>query len=114
MNLRRVQGPECPKCGCADAEVIQRSERWGHVYERRRCLYCKHRWFVTVEPKAVSDERSAEAESNGGADKIVVYRPVTCPECGSTHCPVTSTRRPHRHHKCLACGWCFKSVEQDA
>lgn len=42
----------------------------------------------------------------------VIWRPVKCPRCRSKRCPVTSSRSPIRHHKCLDCELNFKSVEE--
>jgi len=111
MTLQRVQGPDCPECGCQDAEVVDRGTRWGQPHERRQCNHCGRTWYAAVEQSAVSDQPSAEAESNDEADQLVVYRSVCCPHCGSAQTKVTSTRRPIRHHKCLECGWSFKSME---
>ena len=36
---------------------------------------------------------------------------IRCPLCLSEETRVASTRRPVRHHKCLKCGHCLKSVE---
>jgi len=118
MMLRRVEGPECPRCGCQDAEVVGRSARWGQVHERRQCSHCGRTWLTAVEeePSAVSGQPSvtpaAEPEPAEDADQVVVYPAICCPQCGSKRTKVSSTRRPIRFHKCLECGWTFKSAEE--
>ena len=44
--------------------------------------------------------------------KVVIWRPVKCPECGSGRVKVYSTQPPLRYHKCHDCGARFKSVEE--
>lgn len=45
---------------------------------------------------------------------IVIYRPLRCPYCGSTHTAVDSTQAKdrRRHHKCRACLRGFWSVTE--
>jgi len=45
-------------------------------------------------------------------EEIVIYWLLRCPACHSPDTIVTSTREAIRHHKCRACGRCFKSVER--
>ena len=42
----------------------------------------------------------------------VLWQPVKCPECGGSNCPVHTTRKPIRYHKCTDCGCLFKSIER--
>ncbi|MFH1268668.1 MAG: hypothetical protein ABIK89_23325 [Planctomycetota bacterium] len=105
MRLDKVNGPECPACGCEDGEVLELSTWFGQPRERRRCNHCGRIWLANVEPPA-------EIPQPEDVDRPVVYQLTACPHCGSTRTHVTSTRRPIRHHKCLACGWTFKSCEK--
>lgn len=109
MNLERLTGPECPDCGCHDSEVVARSNRFGRGgAERRGCRNCGRTWSTTlrrIEPVKASPEPGTG----------VTYPPppeIHCPNCGSIETRVTTTQRPIRHHKCLACERCFKSFER--
>jgi len=68
------------------------------------CRYCGKTWTATVETEL--------PEPTEPADNGVIFRPVRCPDCGSAETRVTSTRKPIRHHKCIACGKAFKSCEE--
>ena len=107
MNLPRVSGPECPNCGCQQSEIIRpaREEGWFASGERRRCENCGRSWCAPLD----QDEQPAP-KSDPPAP--VFWRTVRCPSCNSPDCPVTSTRRPIRFHRCRACGFRFKSVEE--
>lgn len=120
-TLQRVQGPECPKCGCRASLRIREYESWGKPWETRRCDYC----FKTWNAEVISSSAAATYERKGPADKpadgikiprerTTVALAVKCPKCGSEHTRVTSTRRPIRHHKCKECGKCFKTNESGA
>ena len=100
----RVDGPECPECGCRESVVVGRSGWWGRPSTRRRCGFC------AVEFSAVEDD---DEEEDAAVDDVVKFHVVRCPFCGSEDTKVTSTRRPVRHHRCLAegCGLTFKSKE---
>lgn len=88
---------DCPGCGCNDTSLIRRTKWWGDTLERRQCNHCGRRFTCPVD-----DEEAVSA---------VVYVRVQCPECHGDDCPVTSTQRPVRHHRCRDCGTRFKSVE---
>jgi transposase-like protein len=115
-TLKKCDGPECPYCGCEDTEKRKFGVRWGQAIEKWVCGNCGSTFMV--------QERKPEATANGNGHhqiddsrpKLIVYPLMRCPEdrggCGSTDTKVTSTRRPVRHHKCKACGYTFKSVEE--
>jgi len=94
--MRRTEGPECPGCGCRDT-VHKRPGRGRGIpwidggVGRYRCRNCAREFFPAV-----------------------YYPDARCPTCGSADVPVTSTRRPVRHHKCRDCRSCFTSHERDA
>lgn len=116
LRLDRCDGPACPHCGCQDTEIDRRRRRWGAASTRYRCRNCGTTWHPTRWTAESAEPATAEPNGNGevSAGGAVIYRPVRCPECGSTDTKVTSTRRPVRHHKCRACGAAFKSVEREA
>jgi len=102
--------PRCPECGCNDLEVLDTQNHLGRyvktgqadrvvriAIERSRCNFCGNRWtHRTSQPLE---------------DQAVLYRPVVCPKCGGSNCPVTKTARPKRWHRCRDCGHGFRSVE---
>lgn len=118
-RLQPCDGPACPRCGCQDTDVDRRRQRWGTASVRYRCNHCGQTWHPTRwqgSPVPAQPTATPEPEPNGNGDVslggAVVYRPIRCPDCGSTETKVTSTRRPTRYHKCLGCGGTFKSVER--
>lgn len=99
-------GPACPNCGCKRSTVVsRRAALWpaDKEIERRACGHCGREWSLTVdrEPEPI-------AEVEPGAVQYHPHR-TACPSCGVIGAPVTSTRGQVRHHKCAACGACFKS-----
>jgi predicted RNA-binding Zn-ribbon protein involved in translation (DUF1610 family) len=59
----------------------------------------------------------AGAETGGpsiDAERAVMWRPVRCPNCGSRECPryAGGEDKRVRYHRCAACGWNFKSIEE--
>ncbi|NQU20377.1 MAG: hypothetical protein HQ567_03775 [Candidatus Nealsonbacteria bacterium] len=60
LSLTRLDGPDCPKCGCADSTVIATTTRRGRRVEgyfgqrkqcdRVRCNFCGKIW--AAPPKA--------------------------------------------------------------
>lgn len=88
---------DCPRCGCNATSLIGRSRWWGDTIEKRSCDHCGKRFTCSAEEDAAVD--------------AVVYVRVQCPDCGGDDCPVTSTQRPVRHHRCRDCGCRFKSIE---
>lgn len=116
MNLRKIQGPNCPKCGCNASTVVRLSTQWGKTIEHRACDYCLHVYCApaadgpadgrAVDPPAPSLQPPASDDSG------VAYPILRCPKCHSRDVRVTSTRRPVRHHQCTACRHRFKSVER--
>lgn len=98
--LKKLTGPKCIKCGCRDAQSLGAVEYFGREYERRQCRHCAAVYRVSVRVEA-------------DAGETVTYHATRCPSCNSARTRVRSTQRPVRHHKCEACGHCFKSVERD-
>jgi Zn finger protein HypA/HybF involved in hydrogenase expression len=84
---------DCQHCGCNISKVLGQQ------------IVCDHCGSVMG---TVTREPVAESQPSTSA---VVWHVITCPDCGSDETKVTSTRRPIRHHKCLACQSCFKSYE---
>jgi len=110
---------DCPSCGCNDTRLAGL---------QRICNHCGHAWYPPsiVEPGMPTWKGQAPRhvqQADGSSPSVehvpesaigsggVVWHVIRCPECSSTETRVTSTRRPVRHHKCQACGHCFKSVE---
>jgi transposase-like protein len=118
--LSPITGPECPRCGCQDSSVIRRGVRWGQPWSRRRCHNCGEAWACNDPPPAAPGDARLAAGDDAvpidppppDPDRGVIYHVVRCPNCGSDHCKVTSTRRPVRYHRCDDCGHTFKSVEK--
>lgn len=93
--------PVCPQCGCNGYHVVGRGSWWGVATCQCACDHCGHRFPL---PGSLVD---------GDEDDEVLYHVVRCPLCDEPDCPVTTTRRPIRHHKCRRCGHSFKSRESD-
>jgi len=131
--LVKLTGPECPLCGCPDAKLLHRHERTGTRYGqagatgekfvsancRYQCNHCGQRWFVTepwtplIKPNDTTDQELPGYEESEIELKYAVrYKVIRCPKCGSDSTKVASTKRPIRSHKCLDCGFPFKSVEE--
>ena len=101
--LDKVDGPDCPGCGCRDTQLLQKVTDWGDPAERRRCNHCGKKFTARIE--------SAELERDN-AKHCVEYPLLTCPYCDSIKTRVQSTRRPLRQHTCLDCEEAFQSIER--
>ena len=89
------------------------------------CNHCANRFSFKSEDAETRDEADLEDSdpavivapipNRGGP---VMYQPVRCPKCRSRHAPAHTTRPSKnlpviiRYHRCNACGYKFKSVEQ--
>ena len=95
-------GPPCTHCGCNDTLVVREPEL--------------HEWFDSGLARCNECggvfSFSAVAEDEPKHPNAVAYVAVHCPACNSDDCPITSTRRPIRLHRCRTCGETFKSVER--
>lgn len=118
-TLTRLDGPECPGCGCRDCVEIRRQNKGWMVVSIMRCRYCRQafRRSRMIRQASRREEADADGEQIGdgkdaGPGGAVVYRPVLCPDCGSRRTKVTRTMSPTRYHKCDECGKRFKSVEE--
>ena len=101
--LAKIDGAECPECGCTESEMIRDLDHWGTRSEERRCGHCSNVFIVQLE-----DEVQDEAPGNGA----VIYPVLRCPRCKLKRPGVKSTRGLIRHHKCDGCGARFKSAEE--
>lgn len=99
MRLERASAPECPKCGCNATSLVRAGESFGRAWARFKCDFCAAEFAIGRPPL---DDAPLEG---------VPYVSVRCPKCDSNDCPVTSTRKPRRFHKCRGCGLNFLSVE---
>ena len=99
--LSKCDGPECPKCGCTDSEIVRKTTQWGMPVTIVECTHCGKRFSAPIEE---------EPEQQDPA-KRVVYRVMRCPQCNSKNTKVTSTQQPVRYHKCMDCGHNFSSIE---
>ncbi len=115
MQLKKITGPECPRCGCQDASEVRQVVRWGQPSQRRQCRHCGYTWTVSVAARAQTAEDPGPdlSPKDAGPDRsgTIAYHVVHCPTCGGGKCPVTCTHRPVRYHKCRDCGATFKSIE---
>ncbi len=55
-SLQRVEGPECPRCGCEDTELLEEVTRWGKRSERRQCNHCGKVFYADLPPEEDGDE----------------------------------------------------------
>lgn len=90
MVMLKTQGPDCPKCGCNDSQLVQIGSCWGRLFALYECQYCGRR-FQHGHVKA------------------------KCKNCGSTSIRVASSPRAvngykTRYCKCEQCGKRFKIV----
>lgn len=111
FRLSKVEGPECPGCGCCDSVVVERSTWFGKPQESRRCTNCGKK-FNAPAPPVPNAPRAPEPSVNQG----VVYHVIRCPQCKSRNTQVTSTPKAAnapqvRYHRCRECGHPFKSSE---
>lgn len=136
-TLDRCAGPECPRCGCQQAEILQEPDPelgtknwWGTGLAR--CQHCGMAFhFKPIDaPRIPSPDQSRvdpprchpltpspQHPSTPPAGAGVRYAATTCPNCGSTQTRVTSSPRPVgqtkiRRHQCRECGEKFKSFEK--
>lgn len=69
-------------------------------------------WRATCGHCGLIEIIDAPAEESDDDPPAAYYVPTECPHCHGTDCPVTSKPTGGlRHHKCRACGRCFKSQE---
>lgn len=103
--LRKVQGPECPVCGCRDSVVLDWRDTWGDWrHEIRRCNRCGREYRRAVRLEILDGTTNFEKPRRGGA---------VCPRCGE-FVPAYRTMSGApviRYHAC-GCGARFKSVER--
>lgn len=62
--------------------------------------------------KPVIPKPKAAAINTGDRVKVVYWRVIQCPYCGSKKVPVVHSASPVRYHKCGDCGETFKSIEK--
>ena len=110
MTMKRVDGPECPGCGCGASEVLDSRLRFGEQWEKRQCGACGRVFSLTVQDPGDTEDD----EGSGWDGHAVDYVVMCCPRCQSNRVRVTRTDKPTRYHKCDDCGQTFKSVEKKA
>ncbi len=113
IGLFRIDGPECPSCGCAHAELVRVSKTWGGKRQRRlRCEHCGMEWFSRIEEEPRPVQEPAKAPEDSLSDgRGVVFQVVRCPRCDSKDTRIYNSQSPIRYHKCNVCSHNFKSVE---
>jgi len=132
LRLEPACGPECPRCGCRDAEILQRpiSSEMDADPKRRpwwptgkaRCRHCGMQFAfreIPAPPQPPELPAYPEPATDPPADgpHHQPYPVRACPECGSPSVVVTSSPRPRpgqpriRHHRCKDCAATFKSVD---
>ena len=117
MQLERLTGPECAKCGCADARVIGTGTRWGQPTTRRRCNHCGWTWSSNDPPPDHPVTPSPDHPQAAGAVEYSSVR-CRCPVCRAINPKVQSTKAESaggsrfRQHRCQSCGATFQSREK--
>lgn len=136
--LQLADGPECPSCGCQDAEILRPTpspdaENWWDKQGSGLavCRNCRNQFtfratFAPIAPPPVVDEalagmafEPADIEPVETSQKpCAVPFPVgACPYCQARKPSVTSAPKQKpgfpriRYHKCKSCGVAFKSTE---
>ena len=116
-DLKRMEGPPCPNCGCRDTKKMneQTSRYPGAMYASRpwgggsagryQCEHCGDEWAQDIQQRP-------EAARKDTATRVVRVR-TDCPECESQHTIVTSTRASLRHHKCRDCDATWKTPRSE-
>lgn len=98
---------ECPRCGCADCELLKKVQVWGTDQKKWRCNHCGKVWTTRPGAQPSLVERTIK--------KVVTFFVLRCPYCHSKATRVTSTRpKGLRFHECRSCGETFQSVEDAA
>lgn len=94
--LTRANGPECPICGCRDAEILKepKSASW-FAAGRARCKHCG-RVFNFVEEEQ-------EEMDHGISLPAIKADPTKCPQCGGKF-RIYRTVKPVQYRKCVTCG----------
>ncbi len=122
IQLDRCQGPECPNCGCRDAELLREPINGTAAGEKSwfgsgfaECNHCRRRFHfkevpAEAEPPAIEDtlleEPEAElvtAEPDPPRIKRAIIPEVTCEDC-DTKMKITTVKKHVRYHKCPQCG----------
>lgn len=131
-TLDRCTGPECPRCGCRDVEILRMpaDAGWWNGMGKAWCRHCD-RFFhfrrrqsaLTVSPEQDGKGHAApSAPSSGEPDALTTAPPVEhreptrqstrnplkCPECGGRGL-VKTTRKGIQHRKCRECGHTYKT-----
>jgi DNA-directed RNA polymerase subunit M/transcription elongation factor TFIIS len=57
--------------------------------------------------------KNAGRPANEGSDYAVKFIPLKCPKCGSKKIRWYVSNPPVRYHRCKACGYNFKSIEEE-
>jgi len=124
-RLDRCDGPPCPNCGCADAEILEQPKPaaekswWGSG--KAVCRQCgtefrfkeapdvEHQEPIIETPQLPPIEHQGVMLSPAPVDYKLVKVPL-CPACRSEDVRVTTTRANLRYYKCQ-CGETFKRAK---
>lgn len=103
MRLERVEGPECPRCGCRDTA--------GTASGLRLCLHCGKR-FSKGAGSDPARPRSPDQKLRPGVEPAPQKLVARCKACGSDDVVVTHTvqSRRVRYRRCRRCGARWKTV----
>lgn len=112
--LRRIEGPECYKCGCRDCRSIGSGAFFGKAFKRYVCNHCQHQFKYDED----SDTQKPSLQvippmRKNGVPCVRYRRGAKCPKCSSWKTRTTDTVLPYRYHRCNDCGKRFKSVQDD-
>ena len=107
MILERVTGPECPQCGCQDCKKAGKIPHWRQKWQRWQCYNCGKKFSRPIK------EGTGLVANVVASVEDVIFHTIRCPFCRSKKTRIARTMRPHRYHKCSACGENFRSTEAD-
>ena len=118
IQLDRCRGPECPNCGCRDAELLREpipdtpQQKTWFGSGLAECNHCRRRFHFKelpaqpqpppIEDVSVELEEPAPLPDPPRIEKT--FMPVVmCDDC-NVQMRITSTKKALRYHRCPQCG----------
>ena len=127
IQLDRCLGPECPNCGCRDAELLREpingaGEKSWFGSGLAECNHCGRRFHfkeLPAQPAPLEEtppeepqRELAAAEPDPPRIKRAIIPVVTCQDC-DTKMKITTVKKHVRYHKCPKCGNTAKTARQE-